>query len=345
MSHVCRHWREIALNQPLFWSHLCFTNFSLAGAGEMLARAKMAPLHLEARDLGYWNDAQFSAFQKQIRMHASHISHLDISADFDRFSGVVKGLVSPVPILESLSLFCTGIPNRAISSGVSITDTVFDGTAPGLSYLKLRKCNISWKSPLLKGLKYLEMHYPSASGRPSLSVWLDALDAMPQLQILILHHASPIALPSPPPSGIKRTITLPSLSVLVFSASARDCGLALTHLILPALTRLCLTARSELRDGSDVKGILPYISQHAHVFHNTQSINIDSEEITTLSTSILAWAKVRLPKPVAFPDVMPLWISPSRAITGPLRPTRRSLMQRWQLFPWKTSGRLPPKPA
>ena len=185
MSHVCRHWREIALNQPLFWSHLCFTNFSLAGAGEMLARAKMAPLHLEARDLGYWNDAQFSAFQKQIRMHASHISHLDISADFDRFSGVVKGLVSPVPILESLSLFCTGIPNRAISSGVSITDTVFDGTAPGLSYLKLRKCNISWKSSLLKGLKYLEMHYPSASGRPSLSVWLDALDAMPQLQILI----------------------------------------------------------------------------------------------------------------------------------------------------------------
>jgi hypothetical protein len=49
VSHVCHHWREIALDLPLFWSHVDFTNLTLAGAAEILARAKMAPLHLEAR--------------------------------------------------------------------------------------------------------------------------------------------------------------------------------------------------------------------------------------------------------------------------------------------------------
>ena len=28
VTHVCHQWREIALNQPLFWSHVDFTTFS-----------------------------------------------------------------------------------------------------------------------------------------------------------------------------------------------------------------------------------------------------------------------------------------------------------------------------
>jgi hypothetical protein len=44
VSHVCHQWREIALNQPLLWSHVDFTTLSLAGATEMLVRAKLVPL-------------------------------------------------------------------------------------------------------------------------------------------------------------------------------------------------------------------------------------------------------------------------------------------------------------
>jgi hypothetical protein len=254
ISHVCRHWREITLNQPLFWSHLRLANFTLEGAGEMIARAKMLPLHLEARARGHWDDAQCDALKKELCMHASQICHLHISTDFFHFSNVVEGLVSPAPILEYLSLACEGFPNVTMStgarSGVWVPDTLFDGTTPRLSCLELRSCNISWKSPFLKGLRCLEIHYPSAQSRPSLSDWLDALDEMPQLQTLRLHAASPIALSAPLPPGIKRTITITSLSVFDLSASAEDCGLALAHLILPALTWLRLEARSDLRDGS-----------------------------------------------------------------------------------------------
>ena len=43
VAHVCHQWREIALNQPLFWSHVDFNAVSSAGAAEILTRAKMVP--------------------------------------------------------------------------------------------------------------------------------------------------------------------------------------------------------------------------------------------------------------------------------------------------------------
>ena len=66
VTHVCHQWRWIALNNPLFWAHIDFTNITLAGVVEMLARAENAPLHLEA-----WltslrrGNTRFNAFKKR----------------------------------------------------------------------------------------------------------------------------------------------------------------------------------------------------------------------------------------------------------------------------------------
>ena len=306
ITHVCHHWREIALNQPRFWSHLRFSNFSSAGAAEILARAKTVPLHWEAKVPAHWDDARFSAFQKELYTHASHICHLDISVESFRFPKMLEGLVSPAPTLEYLSL--EGFPTQAISPGIPIPDTLFDGTTPRLSCFKLRNFDISWKSPLLKGLRYLEIHSPSADARPSLSVWLDALDEMPQLKMLILYAASPVALPAPLPSGIKRAITLSSLASLESFASARDCVLALAHLILPALTRLCVIAGSHCQDGSDVQEIIPYVSLHARGFQHTQPLQSMIVRSNRATTNVVAWAvpdiDVKLLKPLAFLDDM-----------------------------------------
>ena len=66
----------------------------------------------------------------------------------------------------------------------------FDGTTPMLSCIKLLKCDINRQSPVLKGLKHLEIRNPCV--RPSLSAWLDALDEMHQHKTLVSHWASPI---------------------------------------------------------------------------------------------------------------------------------------------------------
>jgi hypothetical protein len=139
---------EIALNQPLFWSRVDFTNLTLAGATEILARVKT---YLEARIPHLqWNNSRFSAFEEQIQQHVSHICHLDISAIHLHLHQILNGLISPAPTLKCLSVSCEKLwPGKS-----ALPETLFNRTAPRLSRLELRNCHISWESPLLKGLRY-----------------------------------------------------------------------------------------------------------------------------------------------------------------------------------------------
>ncbi|KAI9455926.1 hypothetical protein BJY52DRAFT_615746 [Lactarius psammicola] len=272
VAHVCHRWREIALNQSPFWSHVDFTTLTSAGAAEILARAKKAPLHLEARfPIGHWDDARFSTFQKELQPRVSHICHLGISAGPFNLRRILGGLASPAPALEYLSLSNEKYQNRALlSSRALIPNNIFDGTTPRLSCLVLCNCNISWTSPLLKGLKNLEIITLSENMRPSLTIWLDALDEMPQLETLILHSATPIAPPFP--YDVERTVTLPFLTHIDISASVRDCAVALAHLNLPALTRLYLVAKSHRWNGGDVQEIFPHLARHAGGPQDTQPL-------------------------------------------------------------------------
>ncbi len=300
VAHVCRQWREIALNQPLFWSHVDFTTVSSAGAAEILARAKTVPLHLEARvPGGHWDDSRFSAFQKELQDRVSHTCHLGISAEPFHLRRILKELVSPAPTLEYLSLSGEEYQGRGIAMRAFVPDTLFEGSTPRLSYLELWNCDISWESPLLGGLKHLDIRTPFE--RPSLSVWLDVLDEMPQLKTLALHWASPIApLGVPLPSDVERTVTLPSLTFFEISSPARDCGFALAHLILPALTSLCLIPKSCHLDCSDVQEILPYVARHAHGPQDTQPLQSVSVRSGVMCADILAWTlpdiDIELPK-------------------------------------------------
>jgi hypothetical protein len=308
VAHICHHWREIALDQPLFWSHVNFTLFSSAGAAEMLTRARTVPLHLVARvPIGHWNDARFSAFRNELQAHITDICHLDIKAEHSHLCKTLEGLVSPAPTLEYLGLSCEIHRNRAISTPVSIPDNIFDGTTPRLSSLVLQNCDIGWKSPLLRGLKCLDIESPFET--PDLSVWLDMLDEMAQLKELTLHWA----LPDFPhnaslPSEVERIVTLPSLAYLYISDYAKECGLALAHLFLPALTRLCIKVNSGQPDGSDVQEILPFVRRHAQGLQCTQplqSVLVHSEKI---GADIFVWSEpdtdVEMLDSIAFIDAI-----------------------------------------
>ena len=132
---------------------------------------------------------------------------------------------------------------------------------------------------------------------------------MAQLKTLILHWASP-TLPrhASLPSTVERIVTLPSIAHLEISASARDCGLALAHLILPALTRLSLTANSYDLDGSDVQEILPYVSRHSHRLQYTQPLQSVFVRSNRFDTDIFVWTAPdidgMLPDPITFLDAM-----------------------------------------
>jgi hypothetical protein len=287
VSHVCHQWREIALNLPLLWSHADFTSESLSSVGtaEMLIRAKSSPLDLEAANISRerWDKNRLSTFRKALQAHVPHIRHLIISAESVLLHKILEGLVlSPAPTLEDLSLSCTrrGKRMRRMEEWSSIPDTLFNSFIPRLCRLELRGCNIRWSSPLLKGVKHLEILNPSVIARPELTVWLAALDEMPQLMTLSLHSASPYA--PFPPFVIERTVTLPSLTHLDILDSPKDSALAIAHLDLPALTCLRFTTFSHHHlINRDIQELLPFIVQHAHGPQDTQplqSVLICSED-------------------------------------------------------------------
>ncbi|KAF8257862.1 hypothetical protein EI94DRAFT_1756478 [Lactarius quietus] len=296
---------HIALNQPILWSRFDFTTFTSASVAEIIARTKMVPLHFEARvPIGHWNDARYNAFQDVLQANVSRTCHLDISSEEHfHLRKTLEGLISPAPILEYLSLSNRKHGDWTKPTRVFIPDNIFDGTTPRLSRLVLMNCDISWKSPLLQGLKHLDIREPSET--PDLSAWLDTLAEMPQLRTLTLHSATPVLpLDASLPSVIERIVTLPSLVTLDISASARSCGLALAHLSLPALTQLYLKVTSHQRDGRDVQEILPHVSRHTHRLQHTQPLQSLLVLGESIGVDILAWTipdiDVKFPNPTTF---------------------------------------------
>ena len=284
VAQVCHHWRQISLENPLLWSHFDFTTVSPAGATEILARARMTPLSLVAIDPSYrrWDDARFFSFQKELQTHTFHTFYLRLDISGSVLNKTLEGLIFPAPILETLSL---SVERKSRASVVP--DTLFDGTAPKLSSLRLSNCDISWKSSLLKGLKTLEIRRSPTAVMPHLTVWLGALEEMPQLERLVLDSASPRS-PSVPYNP-EYFVTLPSLSHLDIYAPVLDCGLALSHLTLPVLTSLCVTARADNLTARNVKEISPYISKYSHGRQDTRPLRSVFIHKEWSRLDVLAW--------------------------------------------------------
>ena len=284
LSRVCHQWREIAINQPLLWNHIDFTTVSSAGVAEILARAKSAPLYLEARISK--NNVRFSTFQKEVQARLPSLCHLAVRTESADIHSTLRELASPAPILEYLSLFSTTELYRA---NAYIPDTLFDGSAPRLSCIRLDHCGLSWKWPPLKGLNYLEIVKPAVDSRPNLAVWLDALAEMPELKTLILYEASP-NVPSFPFDIEHRIVTLPSLARFDIVGYLEDCVLALAHLDLPALTQLSLQAIClQFPNSNDVQELLPYVARYLYGTQHTQPLQSMLIRNNRKCIDILTW--------------------------------------------------------
>jgi hypothetical protein len=241
---------------------------------EMLARAKMVPLHWEV-DFTRWREKEIDAFERQLENHITHTRHLKVRGPLQM---VLKRLVSSAPVLETLSL------EHRHSQFTSIRDVIpvnlFNGIAPSLTSLELNTCDIfSLKSPLLKGLQTLEVRYLQT--RPNLDVWLDFWGKMPKLESLVLEHATPSATPLRVISEPSRTVVIPFLTKFHIIAFARDCALALAHLVMPALTSLHVNVESFEMNGGDIRQLIPYVARNVYGPQGTellQSILICGEE-------------------------------------------------------------------
>ncbi|KAF8258575.1 hypothetical protein EI94DRAFT_1754263 [Lactarius quietus] len=216
----------------------------------------------------------------------STISSLPTEAIADLFQSCrLPGTPPPhsVHLPQSSNTFHCPSP-RVPSSPISVPDTLFSGTTPRLSSLRLRNCDISWKSPLLRGLTCLDV---CTKSRPSFADWLKALREMPHLEKLVLHSSSPIGFPLPSTSHIEASVSLLSLRHLDISDTAENCALVLSYLFLPALTRLCATLESA--NGGNMEDVFLSLSRHAkgpQDIEPLQSVLISRKK---RHTNIIAW--------------------------------------------------------
>jgi hypothetical protein len=152
VTHVCTHWRRVALECPSLWADIPISNPSWVE--EVLKRSKMAPLTLVARLPTYC-----SRGAKMIRIALTSMPRIQRLSlrDYggkDELGPILAGVLSPAPLLESLSLKFGNINSTPVCV---LPRHIFGGKAPRLRELDLQDCSLHWDSPLLRSLTSLKI--------------------------------------------------------------------------------------------------------------------------------------------------------------------------------------------
>ncbi|KAF4606057.1 hypothetical protein EYR38_000102 [Pleurotus pulmonarius] len=214
-THVCRTWRNAALNDPTLWAD--FTFLPRKWIPEVLARSKTALLRVRHRDP---QGAELTSFFDYIVEHPERIKRLEIER-----GAFVNRLTKPAPCLEYLS----------VDTEVPFPPDFLGGVAPRLRTVRCRDLppEASWLSNVTRlGCKQvcLEAAYMSkltslelswgwapldATGRAIERMGIDgllsALENIPSLQHLELccpNGAAPSSRPAPIHLPHLRDITL-----------------------------------------------------------------------------------------------------------------------------------------
>ncbi|KAL1747601.1 hypothetical protein HDZ31DRAFT_61078 [Schizophyllum fasciatum] len=259
VSHVCRYWRDCALECPRLWSAPSFQPSQKWGL-EMLHRSKMAPLSIRT-DTSYMTpkavDAVNSALQQIHR-----ISELHITAVPSSLQRLCAPLNTAAPLLESLLISANPRSSYYVTDeGFALADDFLAGETPRLRRLELIRTRINWNSGMLCDLTSLKIIKIPLVGRPTIPMMLDILDKMPNLRMLwledFLHTADMDGDAAPPSTPDPRTVSLSKLRTLHLHANTSQCAAFLQALKMPASIAFDLVVRGTHKTGRDFSPIFP----------------------------------------------------------------------------------------
>jgi hypothetical protein len=204
LTHVCRQWRDIALDSPTLWVHLPIGN--LRWVEEMLRRSKDSSLLVEGSLRSSLPDSGLElAFEHFQRIKALSLRNLS-TATWDGFHGM---LPTSAPQLETLCLegeeFDESLnpddPLNLLPPPISydprnfmplpISRDVLRQTGR-LRKLSLTNCEVHWNSHfhLLRSLLHLKLtSLPATSALTEIQL-MDALKGMPELESLELRNGA-----------------------------------------------------------------------------------------------------------------------------------------------------------
>jgi len=228
LTWVCRHWRAMALADPMLWNAIWFKDLpNLERSLTWLERSADAPLDIRINDtkellisLPTLHNLLERLFDKisNIRIFIIILQEWDpILVVLDAFRVVQEK--SPPMILERFEMHRSGSPYIQIGAGYEPSHfrkpiPLFGGaTVPSFNYLSLSGAHIDWTTSVLMNLTTLDIRRIPLDRAPTLSQFRALLSGSPALRKLFLDGAGP-GWSDTTARGLK-PVHIPSLRVLV----------------------------------------------------------------------------------------------------------------------------------
>ncbi|KAH6912835.1 hypothetical protein BKA70DRAFT_776970 [Coprinopsis sp. MPI-PUGE-AT-0042] len=161
VTHVCRHWRNIALSYADLWSHVNDA-IPFKWLNVMLERVHQAPLTVLFRPQYFSNERTHDLILKVLsetsRLKRAKVM-LQTTADVRTY---LNPLTSPAPSLTDLSLSVESLYGKEEQGRriATLPINFLAGYAPALRKLELARCFLPWQSTLFQRLTSLRIVLP-----------------------------------------------------------------------------------------------------------------------------------------------------------------------------------------
>ncbi|KAG2757829.1 hypothetical protein P692DRAFT_20948367 [Suillus brevipes Sb2] len=257
VTHVCSHWRKIALKCPSLWNLISTT--STFWLDIMLERSQKVPLVVKYSAF----DISLDEFLGRVLLHLPRIKHLELYTVTREADRVMELLSSqPALMLETCKFLVSGL----FPPGGSTTNTIFQGVAPLLRSLEVYHCGRGWTSCTFGGLRSLRV------GKTELSDLLTALQCMPSLEQLtftggLLQSNQPLPINKVPLARLK--------NIALNEALSQDAVSLFQHLALPVDIKIAIRLLS-IEGLQPIADLFSVMDKHPHesgpVFRSLRAI-------------------------------------------------------------------------
>lgn len=229
VTHVCSHWRHVALNFPDLWTKILFDHPK--AALKMFDRSKKAPLSVTLGQVSASISQKYRFLTRimdeiyRIRKLSLYIDHKIGGSRLQEVHGLLSTRVAP--ILETITI---KYPSSKIPLEYMLPETFFEDS-PRLRVVDLQNCNLHWNFPFLHTLTSLKID--TVFSRHSVDILISAMANIPNLKTLSLISVfctPPDTGDVPVPAGIAQ---LPCLSNIHLGDALANCVAFLTGLTYP----------------------------------------------------------------------------------------------------------------
>ncbi|KAI0282332.1 hypothetical protein BGY98DRAFT_112511 [Russula aff. rugulosa BPL654] len=245
VTHVCRHWRLVALDHCTLWIHHRF-NLGLEWTTEMLRRAGCAPLNLTFSEqvIPYPPSEENVVHVIPQLLHRANTLTIEEKACT---SAVLDTLTLPAPLMRSLTI--------SASRFAVLPRSLFGDVVPNLHHLFLSNALPTWTSAALTCLKSLSITFDRTthmSNMPCYDDLFNALQTMQNLESLFLMGCIPSG-----PCHFEQKVQLPKLQCLLLSCHVPGFRQVLEHIKFPPETILEGRCITDDMTGKECCDILP----------------------------------------------------------------------------------------